>query len=136
MTLFELVASLKLDDSEYEKGLTDSEKKAYNAGQAIGNGLQMLGGGAATAVKAIGTIGGAALKVGATAVKGISMAVGATAAAITPIVKQAVSAYGEQQQLVGGIQKLYGNMGMSLNEYAQSASCFLPYLEFCFNPYF
>lgn len=121
MTLFELVASLKLDDSEYEKGLTDSEKKAYNAGQAIGNGLQMLGGGAATAVKAIGTIGGAALKVGATAVKGIGMAVTATSAAITPIVKQAVSAYGEQQQLVGGIQKLYGNMGMSLNDYAQSA---------------
>ena len=121
MTLFELVASLKLDDSEYVAGLTDSEKKAYTAGTKIGNGLQTLGGGAVTAVKAIGTIGGAALKVGATVVKGVSTAVGATAAAITPIVKQAVSAYGEQQQLVGGIQKLYGNMGLSLNEYAQSA---------------
>lgn len=120
MTLFELVASLKLDDSEYEKGLTDSEKKAYTAGTKIGNGLQMLGGGAVTAVKAIGTIGGAALKVGGAVVKGVSAAVGATAAAITPIVKQAVSAYGEQQQLVGGIETLFGAGGKSIEEYAAS----------------
>ena len=136
MTLFELVASLKLDDKEYEAGLTDAEKKAYSAGQKIGNGLQTIGGGVGKAVSAIGTIGGAALNVGATAVKGISTAVAATSAAITPIVKQAVSAYGEQEQLVGGMVTLfkddsntmieyannaYKTAGMSANEYMQTA---------------
>lgn len=121
MTLFELVASLKLDDSEYEKGLTDSEKKAFHAGQKIGDGLKTLGGGAVGAVKAIGTVGSAALKVGTTAVKGISMAVGATSAALTPIVKQAVSAYGEQQQLVGGMETLYKDSASTMIQYANEA---------------
>lgn len=121
MTLFELVASLKLDDSEYEKGLTESEKKAYHTGQKIGDGLKTLGGGAVSAVKAIGTVGSAALKVGTTAVKGISMAVGATSAALTPIVKQAVSAYGEQQQLVGGMETLYKDSADTMIKYANEA---------------
>jgi len=121
MTLFELVASLKLDDKEYEAGLTDAEKKAYNAGQKIGNGLQTIGGGVGKAVSAIGTIGGAALNVGATAVKGISAAVAATSAAITPIVKQAVSAYGEQQQLVGGMETLFKQDSDTMIQYANEA---------------
>lgn len=121
MTLFELVASLKLDDSEYEKGLTESEKKAFHTGQKIGDGLKTLGGGAVSAVKAIGTVGSAALKVGTTAVKGISMAVGATSAALTPIVKQAVSAYGEQQQLVGGMETLYKGSADTMIKYANEA---------------
>lgn len=121
MTLFELVASLKLDDSEYEKGLTESEKKAFHTGQKIGDGLKTLGGGAVSAVKAIGTVGSAALKVGTTAVKGISMAVGATSAALTPIVKQAVSAYGEQQQLVGGMETLYKDSADTMIKYANEA---------------
>lgn len=114
MTLFELVASLKLDDSEYEKGLTESEKKAFHTGQKIGDGLKTL-------VKAVGTVGSAALKVGATAVKGISMAVGATSAALTPIVKQAVSAYGEQQQLIGGMETLYKSSASTMINYANEA---------------
>ena len=121
MTLFELVASLKLDDKEYEAGLTDAEKKAYNAGQKIGNGLQTIGGGVGKAVSAIGTIGSAAFNVGATAVKGISAAVAATSAAITPIVKQAVSAYGEQQQLVGGMETLFKQDSDTMIQYANEA---------------
>lgn len=121
MTLFELVASLKLDDKEYEAGLTDAEKKAYSAGQKIGNGLQTIGGGVGKAVSAIGTIGSAAFNVGATAVKGISTAVAATSAAITPIVKQAVSAYGEQQQLVGGMETLFKQDSDTMIQYANEA---------------
>ena len=121
MTLFELVASLKLDDKEYEAGLTDAEKKAYSAGQKIGNGLQTIGGGVGKAVSAIGTIGSTALNVGATAVKGISAAVAATSAAITPIVKQAVSAYGEQQQLVGGMETLFKQDSDAMIQYANEA---------------
>lgn len=47
-------------------------------------------------------------------------AVGAGTTAIVALTKQAVSAYGDYQQNVGGIQKLYGNMGLSLEQYANS----------------
>ena len=51
------------------------------------------------------------MKVGAAAVGAASTAVGA-------LVTQSVKAYADYEQMVGGVQKLYGNMGMGLEEYA------------------
>lgn len=62
----------------------------------------------------IGTVGGIA-KIGATAFAAVgSAAVGATGV----IAKQAIDAYSSYEQNVGGIQKLFGNMGKSVEEYA------------------
>lgn len=110
MNIFELYASLKLDDSEYEQGLTDAEKKAYHIGEGIG-----------TSLRTAGQVGGAALKATGAVVKGVGMAIGATAAAITPLVKSAVSAYGEQQQLVGGMETLYKSSSDTMIKYANEA---------------
>lgn len=52
-------------------------------------------------------------KIGAGAFAAVGTAVGAFG-------KQAIDAYGEYEQLVGGVQKIFGNAGMSLQEYAQS----------------
>lgn len=61
-----------------------------------------------------GTVGGIA-KIGATAFAAVgSAAVGATGV----IAKQALDAYSSYEQNVGGIQKLFGNMGKSVEEYA------------------
>lgn len=61
-----------------------------------------------------GTVGGIA-KVGATAFAAVgTAAVGATSV----IAKQALEAYSSYEQNVGGIQKLFGNMGKSVEEYA------------------
>lgn len=61
-----------------------------------------------------GTVGGIA-KVGATAFAAVgTAAVGATGV----IAKQALDAYASYEQNVGGIQKLFGNMGKSVEEYA------------------
>ena len=61
-----------------------------------------------------GTVGGIA-KVGAAAFAAVgSAAVGATGV----IAKQALDAYSSYEQNVGGIQKLLGNMGKSVEEYA------------------
>lgn len=61
-----------------------------------------------------GTVGGIA-KVGATAFAAVgTAAVGATGV----IAKQALDAYSSYEQNVGGIQKLFGNMGKSVEEYA------------------
>lgn len=93
--VFDLSATLRLDSSQFENGLNRSEGKAGSFGNSLKSGL-------ANAAK----IGAAAL--------------GAATTAIGALTKSAVSGFAEQQQLIGGVQKLYGNMGMSVEEYAQS----------------
>lgn len=44
---------------------------------------------------------------------------GAAAAGVAGFVKTSVDAYSDYEQLSGGIQKLYGNMGMSVEDYAR-----------------
>lgn len=95
MNVFELFATISLDTSEYDKGLDSAKKRADSSGSKISSGL------------------GKVAKAGA-------VAVGAAATAVGFLTKSAVSGYAEQEQLVGGVQKLYGNMGMSVQEYAKS----------------
>lgn len=61
----------------------------------------------------MGSLLGTAAKVGAAAV-------GAAATAIGAISSQAVAGFARNEQLVGGIETLFGAQGMSLEQYAQS----------------
>lgn len=99
MNLFALKAVLGLDKKDYDKGLQDAEEKASSSGSGIMNAL------------------GNAVKVG-TAL--MAAGVAAASAAIVKTVSDSVTAYADYEQLVGGVQKLYGNMGMSVDEYAKS----------------
>lgn len=108
MDLFDLVATLTLDTSEYEQKLDDSEAK----GKGFGKGL-------------------------ATAGKLAVAATGAAATAVGVLTKKSVDAYANYEQLAGGIEKLFGkeaaaNMmqyaedgyktaGMSANQYMNTA---------------
>lgn len=60
---------------------------------------------------------GAAVKVAGAAVAAGAAAAGA---AVVAIGKQALDSYASYEQLAGGVQKLYGNAGQSLDEYAAS----------------
>lgn len=91
MDFMKLKATLSLDSSEYESGLDNAETKAIGAGK----GMSM------------------AMKAGIASVAAAVVAVGA-------VVKKSVEAYAEYEQMVGGVKKLYGNMGMSLEDYADS----------------
>lgn len=95
MDVFDLMATIDLDSSKYEQGLNNAEEQGKTFGQRLKEGL--------------GTAG-----------KVASVALGAATTAIGFMTKSAVSGFAEQQQLVGGVQKLYGNMGMSVQEYAAS----------------
>ena len=118
MNVFELFATLGLDSSEYEKGLDSSESKgkqfASSVGSVIGKGVQ-VGVAAATA------------------------AVGAAATGITTLTTQAVQAYGTYEQLIGGVEKIFGEdadavvqhaseafatAGMSANQYMETVTSF------------
>ena len=53
--------------------------------------------------------------------KAVTAGVGAATAAIGVLTKAAVSAYGDYEQLAGGVETLFGAGGKSLNEYAKDA---------------
>lgn len=87
-------------------GLDKAAMSAAVAGVKTG-----LGNAASSASKAVGGIASAAAKT--------AVAAGASfAAAGAAIAKSALDAYSAYEQNVGGIQKLFGNMGKSVEDYA------------------
>ena len=102
MNVFDLSATLSLDDSEYTRGLKQAE--------GLTSSFSSRGSGLFSAI-------GKAAKVAMGAAAG---AVGTAVTAITALTKKSIDAYAEYEQMVGGVQKLYGNMGQSLEEYAAS----------------
>ena len=118
MNVFELVAKLVLDSSEYDEGLENSENKASSFGDKLKSGLA------------------SGAKIGAAAIGSIAVAAGSAAVALG---KSALESYSNYEQLSGGIQKLYGDAtdqmmqyanqayltsGKSANEYMQTATSF------------
>lgn len=99
MDALDLIAKIKMDLSEYEEGLDKAKSSAESGGSKIAN--------------AFGTVAKAGLA-------GFMTAVTAAAAGIGAITKKSVEAYAEYQQMEGGVKKLYGNMGLSLEDYAKS----------------
>lgn len=95
MNVFELFAKLGLDSSEYESGLDRARSMFSSVGGAIGAGV--------------------------TAMAGVTTAaIGAAATGVVNLTTQSVQAYSEFEQLTGGISKLFGTAGQSLEEYANS----------------
>jgi len=99
MDVLDLYAKISLDKSEYDKGLDDASNESKSFGSKLASGL-------GSAVKTVAKVGAAAVAAGASA-----------AAAIT---KQAVSSFADYEQLVGGVETLFGAGGKSLEEYAAS----------------
>ena len=93
--LLSLVARLGIDTSEYEAGIKQSEGSMSKFGNFVKGGIKTI---------AVGSVA----------------AIGAATAAVGALAKKSVEGYAEQEQLVGGVQKLYGNMGMSLKDYAKT----------------
>lgn len=97
MNVLDVAAVLTLNSSQYDKGLADARDKAEGLGGAFGK----LG------------------KVVSTGMKVAAGAITATGGAIALVSKMSVSSYAEYEQMLGGVRKLYGNMGMTLEEYAK-----------------
>lgn len=109
--VFDLQAKIGIDTSEYKKGLTGASKDFNSFGSKIKDGAANLA-------------------------KISTAALGAAAAGVGTLVKQSVSAYAEYEQLVGGIETLFGSSaqtvldnankafataGMSANEYMETS---------------
>lgn len=99
MDLFDLYAKLSLNAKDYEKGLNDAEKSAGGFGEKLGS-----------IFKTVGKVSFAALS-----------ATAATATTVTTmLVKSATTAYADYEQLVGGVETLFGAGSKNLGEYAKS----------------
>lgn len=94
MDLLKLKATIGVDSSEYDKGLDNAKSKLSSFGGALTTGL-------ATAAKAVA---------GATAAAG---------AAVAGLTKAAVTSYADYEQLVGGVETLFGSSYNSVKEYAE-----------------
>lgn len=103
---FSLYAKLILDSVDYEKGLNAAESKAHSIASGVGHGLATLGGAAGKAVAGLA--------------KATAAGVAAASAGVVALTKAAVSSYADYEQLVGGVQTLFGLGGQSLEEYAKS----------------
>ena len=72
------------------------------------------------ATSKLGEIGGRAAGIVGGAAKVVAGGVAAAAAGMAAVTKASLGGYSAYEQAVGGVQKLYGNMGQSLEEYAAS----------------
>ena len=97
---FELMAKLGLDKKAYDEGLNNAETMGKDTGGKIGSAL------------------GGAAKLG---LMGVTAAVGAASTALIAMGKQAVQQYSQYEQLVGGVEKLYGDAADKVQNYANQA---------------
>lgn len=120
--LFELVGRMRVEGA-------DTVRSELASVSTQGEQTQSKLGGA------LGKVGGVVSAVGKVAVAGVAIG----AAGIAKITKDAVAAYAEYEQLVGGVQKIFGDnaaavienganafktAGMSANEYMQTVTSF------------
>ena len=118
MNFLELCAKITADTSDYDKSLDNAESKGKSFSKSLGKAV------------------GAAAKVTAAAA---TAAIGAAATGITSLTTQAVNAYGTYEQLVGGVNKIFGDSadsvmanadkafstaGMSANQYMETVTGF------------
>lgn len=121
MDLFTLAAKINLDSKGFEQGLNSSEKSFKIFGGKISAGIEKLE------------------KAARKTAKYLSIGFGAAMATAIPIVKKAVSAYAQYEQLVGGVETLfheasvlvlqdakeaYKTAGISANQYMEMSTSF------------
>ena len=102
MDLFTLVGKITVDNDSANKAIDETANKGEQAEGKMS--------------RAFRGIGNAALKFGKVVITGMGMA----AVAIGGLVTSAVKAYADYEQLIGGVETLFGAQGMSLEEYAKS----------------
>ena len=102
MELFRLLGTIAVDNSGANAAIDGTVDKAEQSEGKLS--------------KFFGKIGGAAVTAGKT----IAAGMGAGVAAVTGITKSALEGYADYEQLVGGVETLFGTGGKSLEEYAAS----------------
>lgn len=107
MNLFELFCKIAIDDSDYKKGLDSAKKGTKSFAHEAGDKISDFSKKAENALKT-------AAKIGAAAITAASTGVGL-------LVKSAVQEYADYEQLVGGVDTLFKDASLKVQEYASNA---------------
>ena len=107
---FELFASLSLDKSDYDKGLDDAGNSASGLGDKIKGGLS------------------AAAQAG-------TAALAAASAGVAALTKSSLDNYAEYEQLVGGVETLFGTEAQTVEEYANEVGLSMDQAAMSFEQY-
>lgn len=105
--------AMKKAYSEIDKSQYDMAKTSKKTSSEFGINWSGAIDKAKSAAKKLGEIAVVAAKAGA-------VVTGAATTAVTALATKSVQSYSQYEQLEGGVKKLYGNMGLSLDEYAKS----------------
>lgn len=103
MNVFSLFAKIGLDTKEYESGLKESKSKFHS----FADGLK----------SAAGKVGDVLAGIGKAAVAGVGVA----STAFTALTKKSIDAVADYEQLVGGVDKIFGKSSKKVQEYANKA---------------
>lgn len=102
VNLFELLGTVAIDTSGASKSIDSVTNKAEKSGSKISGAFEK--------------IGSAAVKMGKIAAAGYA----AVSTGITALAKASLEGYADFEQLVGGVETLFGAGGQSLEEYAET----------------
>lgn len=107
MNLLELFCKIAFDDSDYKKGLDSALKGAKSFAHEAGDKISDFAQKAENALKTAAKIGAAAL--------------GAVSTGVGFLVSAAVQEYADYEQLVGGVDTLFKDASLKVQEYAANA---------------
>lgn len=104
MDVFDLVAKITMDTSDYESKLSSAKSAASESGSGISS--------------AFGTVASGVGKAMSTVTKVTAAAIGAAATGVSTLTTLAVNQYAQYEQMEGGISKIFGTANQSLGQYA------------------
>ena len=103
MELFKILGTIAISNSDAIKGMKDTTEEAENTSSKVGVALEKMG--------------ATALKVG----KVMATAMGAGVVALSALTKSALDSYAQYEQLVGGVETLFGDAYSTVMNYANEA---------------
>lgn len=104
MDVFDLVAKITMDTSDYESKLSSAKSAASESGSGISS--------------AFGTVASGVGRAMSTVTKVTAAAIGAAATGVSTLTTLAVKQYAQYEQMEGGISKIFGTANQSLEDYA------------------
>ncbi|MBR6613172.1 MAG: hypothetical protein IKK84_00205 [Clostridia bacterium] len=99
----------------------DIDKQSKSLTSGLGKSISDVDGSTSKLKNGLKAVGSVAGKTFAAVGKGLMVGAGVTAAGITAITKQAIDNYAEYEQLVGGVDTLFGKSSKKVQEYASNA---------------